>query len=256
MVEHFGAGNGWGPDYQRFQRVRHQRYELLKLQLVRDRTSGILARGDLLMLARFFLAALIGIGAYVGALLVERASSATSTKVEVIPSDPWQKLKQELAVRRQISLSRKTEGGSHSLAHDSNSKVTRLQVDSEKNRIDDDTNAERRLTPRAEPNLRGLPAGLLNPNFAESAKEKVADLGPSSGLPTEAIAIDREKPIAEKSLRRKRSIVKRQEDGSSHAGRGDSTDLASRRPPSRDSMSKRYEQSARDYRDLRDYMLR
>ena len=222
------------------------------------------------MLARFFLAALIGSGAYVGALLVERASSATATKIEVEPSDPWEKLKQELAVRRQISLLRKTEGGSPSLALNSKSTAAqpsvtigalvpdRLQADSEKTQIGDDTVADGRLTPRAEPKLPGLPAGLLNPNSAESAKEKVADSAPSSRVPTEGIANDSEKPIAEKSMQRKRSIIRRQEDGSSHAGRADSVDvrLASRRPPSRDGISKRYEQSVRDYRDLRGYMLR
>ena len=222
------------------------------------------------MLARFLLAALIGIGAYVGALLVERASSATATK-EVAHSDPWEKLKQEIAVRRRISLLRKTEGGSPSLAHNSKSTAAqpsvtigalvpdRLQVDSEKTRIGDDTVADGRLTPRAEPNLPGLPAGLLNPNSAESAKEKVADSAPSSRVPTEGIPNGREKPIAEKSMRRKRFIIRRQEDGSSHAGRADSADvrLASRRPPSRDGISSRYEPSSvRDYRDLRGYMLR
>lgn len=222
------------------------------------------------MLARVFVAALIGGATYVGALLVERASSATATKIEVAPSDPWGKLKQELAVRHQISLMRKkTEGGSHSLAQNSNSTAAqpsvtisallpdRLQVDSETTRKGDDTVAEARLTPRGEPNLPGLPADLLHPNVAESAKEK-AVFAPSSRVPTEAFANDRVKTIAEKSMPRKRSIIRRHVDGSSHAGRADSgyDPLASRRPPSRDGISKRYEQSVRDYRDLRSYMLR
>jgi hypothetical protein len=219
------------------------------------------------MLARVFFAALIGGVTYVGALLVERVSSATATKIEVATSDPWEKLKQELAVRRQISLLRKTEGGSHSLAHNSNSTAARtsatigaslpdrLQVDSEKTRIVV-TGAEGRPSPWGESNLPDLL--LVNPNLAESAKEKVADLAPSSRVPTEAIANDRVKTLAEKSKPRKRSIITRQDDGSSHGGRADSghDPLASRPLPSRDSPSSRYEQSVRDYRDLRNYMLR
>ena len=223
------------------------------------------------MLVRFLIAALVGTGTYVGALLVERASSTTTvgaTKIEVAHSDPWEKMKLELAVRRQLSHLR-TEGGSPSLAYSKSTTAQTpvsvgrlvpddLRADSEKTQMDDESDVRR--TPRAEPNLPGLPVDLLNPNSAENAKDKVARSAPSSRVPTQGSANNPEKPHGEKSMRRKRSIISRQQDGASHAGRADSgadVRLASRRPPSRDGILSRYEPSSvRDYRDLRGYMLR
>jgi len=58
---------------------------------------------------RFFLALLVILGTYLSAVVVELTYSPnldSESHAEVQGSDPWEKMRQELAVRRRLALSR------------------------------------------------------------------------------------------------------------------------------------------------------
>jgi hypothetical protein len=66
------------------------------------------------MVMRFSLALLVILGTYLGAVLVERTFSphivGSGSYAEVQNSDPWEKMKQEVAVRRHLASSRNERG--------------------------------------------------------------------------------------------------------------------------------------------------
>jgi hypothetical protein len=66
------------------------------------------------MVLRFSLALLVILGTHLGAVVVERTFSphvvGSGSHAGVQDSDPWDKMKQELAVRRLLALRRKQPG--------------------------------------------------------------------------------------------------------------------------------------------------
>ena len=94
-------------------RARHQNYELTDVPLVDERSMhGPPVPSS--MVLRFSLALLVILGTYLGAVTVERTFSphvvGSGSHVGVQESDPWDKMKQELAVRRRLALSRNEPG--------------------------------------------------------------------------------------------------------------------------------------------------
>ena len=72
------------------------------------------------MLLRFFLALLVILSTYLGAVVVERVFSphvvGSGSHAGLLESDPWEKMKQELAVRRGVALSRNEPGPNPTVA--------------------------------------------------------------------------------------------------------------------------------------------
>ncbi len=66
------------------------------------------------MVLRLSLALLVILGTYLGALVVERTLSPhvvdSGSHAGLLESDPWERMKQELAVRRRLALSRNEQG--------------------------------------------------------------------------------------------------------------------------------------------------
>ena len=94
-------------------RVRHQNHELMDLPLVDERSlHGLPVPSS--MVLRFSLALLVILGTYLVAVTVERTFSrrvvGSGSYAGLPESDPWEKMKQELAVRRRLALSRNEPG--------------------------------------------------------------------------------------------------------------------------------------------------